>query len=82
MGDKSEDIFLSFNLTDAEKKEIDTVLNKFESHFILKQNVIYERAKFNSRFQREGETVDDFITSLYPLAEHCEYAALHDEMIL
>ena len=28
-----------------------------------------------------GETTDSFITALYGLAEHCQYKALHDEMI-
>ena len=31
--------------------------------------------------QEEGELVDSFITSLYHLAEHCNYRGLHDEMI-
>ncbi|UYV63189.1 hypothetical protein LAZ67_2003384 [Cordylochernes scorpioides] len=31
--------------------------------------------------QEEGEPIDEFITSLYSLAESCEYATLHDEMI-
>ncbi|UYV61897.1 hypothetical protein LAZ67_1007006 [Cordylochernes scorpioides] len=31
--------------------------------------------------QEEGEPIDKFITSLYNLAESCEYATLHDEMI-
>ena len=31
--------------------------------------------------QEEGEAVDDLITDLYCLAEHCQYGALHDEMI-
>ena len=33
------------------------------------------------RRQEEGEPVDSFITSLYWLAEHCNYCDLHDEMI-
>ena len=81
MGDKAEDVFLSFTLTDAEKKKIDVVLQRFEDHFIVKRNVIYERTKFNTRFQNEGETVDDFITAFYPLAEHCNFGPLHDELI-
>ena len=37
--------------------------------------------KFNICRQEEGEPVDLFITSLYRLAEHCNYHDLHDEMI-
>ena len=31
--------------------------------------------------QEEGEPLDSFITSLYWLAEYCNYRDLHDEMI-
>ena len=33
------------------------------------------------RKQEEGETVDSFITTLYELAEHCNYGDLREEMI-
>ena len=81
MGDQADDIFLSFSLAKDEKKDYDIVLEKFEKHFIPKRNIIYERAKFNSRTQQEGESIEEFITCLYSLAEFCEYGNLHEEMI-
>ena len=49
---------------------------------IKERNVIYERAKFNSRKQEEGEPVDSVITDLYiASAEHWHYKDLHNEMI-
>ena len=54
---------------------------KFERHFVKKRNVIFERAKFNQRKQEEGESVDDFVSALYCLSEHCQYGSLRDEMI-
>ena len=33
------------------------------------------------RVQKEGEPVDNFITDLYSLAEHCNFGTLHDELI-
>jgi len=57
------------------------VIDRLEKHFIVKQNDIYERAKFNSRIQDECEFIDDYITSHYSLCEYCEYGAFHDEMI-
>ena len=70
-----------FGLTDEEKSDYDVVKTKFDGHFIVRRNAIFERAKFNRRSQEEGETVDSFITSLYCLAEHCEYGILKEEMI-
>jgi hypothetical protein len=71
-GRQIEDI-LSFNLTMTRKAATTVLKPKAISSW---RNVIYERAKFQFKIAT-GETVDDFITSLYPLAEHCEYAALH-----
>ena len=81
MGDEADDILRSFNLTEAQQAEYAVVKERFNSQFVRKRNVIFERAKFNMRKQEEGESVDAFVTDLYVLAEHCSYGALHDEMI-
>ena len=81
MGDKADDILASFTLSDEDRKKYSTVKEKFDRYFAKKRNVIFERAKFNSRHQRKEETVDDFITDLHCLAENCAYGELHSEMI-
>ncbi len=81
MGDKADDILGSFNLSEEDAKKYETVKTKFEQHFVKRRNTIFERAKFNRRKQEDGESVDAFITDVYCLAEHCGYAALHDEMV-
>ena len=67
MGDKADDILASFALSDEDRKKYSTVKEKFDRYFVKKRNVIFERAKFNSRRQQKGETVDDFITDLHLL---------------
>ena len=81
MGDDAEDILASFNLSEDDAKKYGTVETKFNDHFNPRKNVIFERAKFNSRKQEEGEPVDAFITTLYKLSEHCNYGDLRNEMI-
>ena len=81
MGDAADDILSSFGLTDDEKKNYDTVVEKLDRHFVKKRNVIFERARFNQRKQEEGESVDDFVTALFCLSEHCQYGNLREEMI-
>ena len=81
MGDKADDILQSFNLTEADQKKYSTVKDKFERYFVKRRNTIFEHAKFNKRKQEDNESVDEFITDVYCLAEHCGYAALHDEMV-
>ena len=43
--------------------------------------MIFEHAKFNQRRQKEGESVDSFITDLHCLVEHCGYGELQKEMV-
>ena len=43
--------------------------------------MIFERARFNRRNQREGEFAEEYITCLYNLVESCEYGELKSEMI-
>ena len=81
MGDAAEDILRSFSLSEEQLQSYKTVLEKFHGYFVKKRNVIFERARFNQRRQQEGESVDDFITSLHSLSEHCNYGQLREEMI-
>ena len=76
MGKEADDIMVSFALTAD-----DATRTGFESHFIIKRNNIFERAKFNLRSQQEGESVETFITDLHCLAEHCEFGVLNNELI-
>lgn len=81
MGDQADDILRSFTLSEEDRKNYTAVKGMFDSHFVQRRNVIFERAKFNRRRQEEGESVEAFITALYTLAEHCGYGGLHDEMV-
>ena len=81
MGDQADDILIPFELNEEQEIEYDTVKSKFENHFVIKKNVIFGRAKFNSRSQGDGKLVDNFITELYCLTEHCQFGALKEELI-
>ena len=70
-----------FPLSSGDSGKYDVVKNKFDNYFVIRKNVIFERAKFNRRVQEEGETVDEFVTALNKLAEHCNYGTLVEEMI-
>lgn len=45
------------------------------TYFVIRRNVISERAGFNITAQPEGEPVDDFITSVYRLIEYTLHMA-------
>ena len=77
MGPSADDVLTTFEFDEGEKAKFDIVKLKFDQYFNVRQNVIYERAKFNQRRQE----VEEFIMSLYCLAENCAYGALKEEMI-
>lgn len=81
MGDEAEDILTTFALTATQLQDYDEVRKCFDSYFVVRKNVIYERAKFNSRTQREGEPVETFVTALHVLVQTCEFGALREELI-
>ncbi|KAG7454145.1 hypothetical protein JOB18_018844 [Solea senegalensis] len=64
-----------------DKKKYDAVKAAFEQHYIGKHNIIFERAQFSSRRQRDGETVEAYFTAVHKLAENCGFGVLKEELI-
>ena len=81
MGAEADDVLQLFKLSEENQKKYDIVKKKFEDYFLKRRNTIYQRAKFNSKKQEDGEWVDTFITALFGLAEKCDFGSLYDEMI-
>ena len=81
LGDESEDVLTSTNISDDDRKKYDAVVAKFDAFFDVRKNVIYERARFNRRNQLEGESAEQYITCLYSLIETCEYGTLKEELL-
>ena len=73
--------FNSLNLIADQAKTYKTVHDKFDSHFVMSLNIIFERAKFNSRRQEAGDTADALITALHKLSETCEFSDFNNELI-
>ena len=51
------------------------------NHASPKPSVTVERFRFNSRTQRPGESVAEFVAQLKCLSEHCEFGAAAKEML-
>jgi len=61
-------------------------MKKFESYCEPRRNVVYERYEFWTRNQREGESLDTWITDLRLAAKKCEFgteesATLRDKVV-
>ena len=81
MGYESEEVFKTFNLSEEEGKQFDTVLSKFDAYFKPKVNVIRLRRIFQRRLQAENESEEVYIRTLYTLAEDCAFGELKQERI-
>ena len=81
LGEEAEDVLASANITEDDRKKYKSVLGKLDEFFKVRKNVIFERARFNKRSQREDESAEQYITSLYNLVENCEYGDLASDMI-
>ena len=81
LGEEAEAVLTSTNATTEDRADYARVLDKFDSFFQVRRNIIYERARFNRRNQQHGETAEQYIMTLYDLAEHCDYGEMKEEMI-
>ena len=82
MGAQAEHVFDSLSFAaDSDRDKYDTVLAKLDEHFVPKRNIIFERAQFYQRNQKDGETVESFVRSLYELSQFCEFEEKRDDFI-
>ena len=56
------------------------LVKQVTDHLTPPPSAIMQRYKFNSRAQKEGETVADYVAELRHLSEHCKFENL-DEML-
>ena len=78
IGEEAKTVLDSTGVTEEEWKQYATVLGKFDEHFKVRQNTIFERACFNRRYQQERESAEAYITELYRQSENCKYGDLKE----
>ena len=67
MGSKADDTLQVFNLSEEDLKSYKTVKERFDTHFVQRRNINFERVKFNNPKQGPGKSIDDLITYLHCL---------------
>ena len=80
MGDSADDILQTLRL-DEGTVSYEEIKKSLNDYFAERRNIIVERARFNKRSQKPGESVDAFIQDLYRLADNCDYGTLKDDLI-
>lgn len=81
-GTRARAVFDTFHFAnDADKQNLEIVMNKFEGHCIPKVNELLERERFYRRKQLSGETGTQYVSALRKLAETCNFSDAEDSVI-
>lgn len=82
IGSEGYDVYTTFKFTKEEDKEhFETLISKFNEHFQTKHNTTMARFKFFTRNQVTGESIDEYVTALKLLTQHCEFEHLEEGLI-
>ena len=82
LSDDTLRIVRNMDLEEANKNDITVVLERLEDYAIGQVNEVLERKRFNFRVQAEGETFDDFVTSLRDLSRSCNFCRSCNESLI
>ena len=84
IGEEAREVYLTFTdwERESDNKKIAPVLKKFAMYWKPKQNVPFERYRFNRRVQEPGEAYDQYKTALRKLAEGCNFDTITPKVIL
>ncbi|CAC5389777.1 unnamed protein product [Mytilus coruscus] len=81
IGEDAVEVFNTFNFVEDEKDKIAPLLLKFEQFCNPIKNQTYERYKFHTCSQSEGENIDHYATELKNRAKTCEFGQLCDSFV-
>ena len=80
IGEEGFKIYTTFQIADNEKNKLKILLDKFEAHFLPKENLTYECYKFFSFKQVQGQTLDQFVTEAKKMAMKCKLGDLQEDL--
>jgi hypothetical protein len=79
IGAEGQDIYSTFKWgTGEDKDDLIDVYKKFDNYCTPLTNVVYERYCFFNRKQNDGESINEYMTSLRLLMKSCEFATVTD----
>lgn len=82
MGEQANAVLSTFDLPEGSRNQYADVFAKFDEVYTAKKrSAVYERAQFNKRHQRPGESAAAFVMDLRILAKSCEFGDPTDSLI-
>ena len=73
-GSQEKQLWDSWQLTDAQKRDPDVMFEKFKSHLVGTQNKWVIRLELAAMSQGEAESVEDFVCKLKAKANSCSFS--------
>ena len=59
----------------------DVVIQKCDDYFTPKKSITYQRYRFFSYNQNDGQSIDSYATELRTRSDHCDFGDLKDSLI-
>lgn len=81
IGEEGFRIYTTFQFSEDEKNKLSKLMEKFEAHFLPKENLSFERYKFFMCRQKLEQTFEQFLTELRKQAMKCKLGTLSDGLI-
>lgn len=82
IGSDGFDVYQTFTFEkEADRDDVNVLLEKFDAYFGTKVNITLMRYKFFTRNQETGESIQQYVTALRLLSKNCEFGNLAEELI-
>lgn len=82
LGDEGAAIYNTFEYAEGKSAEkFDDVIKNFTEYCVPRRNVVFERHKFFTCSQKEGQNIDAYVTELKTLARTCEFESQEESLI-
>ncbi|XP_063542073.1 uncharacterized protein LOC134750761 [Cydia strobilella] len=78
IGEQGREVYEQFSDTFA---DLNSLLSKFDSFFLLRKNITVQRHSFFTRDQKDGESIEQYSFELKKLANKCEFKDLCDDLV-
>lgn len=80
-GEEAIEVYNNFVFGPDEKDKLECLVQKFKEYCNPRKNTVFERYSFWHTEQKEGESIDQFVTELKTKAKACEFGDQLDLMI-
>ena len=82
LSDDTLRVVRNLQLSDEQRNDTTTIIKELETYAIGQVNEVVERKRFNSRVKADGESIDDFLTSLRDLSRSCNFCNSCSESLI